>query len=97
MVLPDLEQRPLYNAYNFLVENYDPSNSTVVGVQIATFLCPENPLPTTPVPSAQVLTSVATSYPAGSAFARNHYAANWAAVIRVTVRTLQTPMARTVA
>jgi prepilin-type N-terminal cleavage/methylation domain-containing protein/prepilin-type processing-associated H-X9-DG protein len=77
MVLPDLEQRPLYNAYNFLVENYDPSNITVVGVQIATFLCPENPLPTSPVPSAQVLTSLATSYPAGSAFARNHYAANW--------------------
>ncbi len=77
MILPDLEQRPLYNAYNFLVENYDPSNVTVVGVQIATFLCPENPGPTTPIPSFQILNSTGTSYPAGSAFTRNHYAANW--------------------
>ena len=28
---PHLEQQPMYNAYNFLVENYDPANSTVVG------------------------------------------------------------------
>jgi prepilin-type N-terminal cleavage/methylation domain-containing protein/prepilin-type processing-associated H-X9-DG protein len=77
MILPELEQRPLYNAYNFLIENYDPSNTTVVGVRMATFLCPENPLPTTPVLSSQILSSSGTSYPAGSAFTRNHYAANW--------------------
>lgn len=77
MILADIDQRPLFNAYNFLIENFDPSNSTVVSTQIATLLCPQNPLTTIPVPSSQVVTSSGTNYPAGSAFARNHYAANW--------------------
>jgi prepilin-type N-terminal cleavage/methylation domain-containing protein len=77
MILPEIDQGPLFNAYNFLVENYDPSNTTVVAVQISTLLCPENPLPRDPMPSDQVRTSADTSYPWGSAFARNHYAANW--------------------
>jgi prepilin-type N-terminal cleavage/methylation domain-containing protein len=77
MILPDLEQRPLYNNYNFLVENYDPSNTSVVRTPVQTFLCPENSLPTTAVPSSQILNSMGTSYPAGSAFSRTHYAANW--------------------
>jgi prepilin-type N-terminal cleavage/methylation domain-containing protein len=51
MILPEIEQGPLFNAYNFLVENYDRSNTTVVATQIATLVCPENPLPSDPVPS----------------------------------------------
>ena len=46
LILPELEQRPMYNAYNFIVENYAPANSTVVGMSVSTFLCPETPLST---------------------------------------------------
>ena len=77
MILPELEQRPLFSAYNFQVENYDAANSTVVSIQISTLLCPENPLPTDPVASNLVQRADGTTYPAGSKFARTHYAANW--------------------
>jgi prepilin-type N-terminal cleavage/methylation domain-containing protein/prepilin-type processing-associated H-X9-DG protein len=77
MILPEIEEGSLFNAYNFLVENYDPSNTTVVASQVATLLCPENPLPRDPMASDQVQTAAGTGYPSGSAFARNHYAANW--------------------
>jgi prepilin-type N-terminal cleavage/methylation domain-containing protein/prepilin-type processing-associated H-X9-DG protein len=77
MILPEIEQEPLFNAYNFLVENYDRSNTTVVATQIATLLCPENPLPRDPMASDRVQTIRGNRYPSGSAFARNHYAANW--------------------
>jgi prepilin-type N-terminal cleavage/methylation domain-containing protein/prepilin-type processing-associated H-X9-DG protein len=77
MILPEIEQGPLFNAYNFLVENYDRANTTVVASQIAALLCPENPLPRDPMASDQVRTAAGTGYPSGSAFARNHYAANW--------------------
>ncbi len=77
MILPEIEQGPLFNAYNFLVENYDRSNTTVVATPIATLLCPENPLPRDPIASDQVWTAAGTTYPPGSAFARNHYGANW--------------------
>jgi prepilin-type N-terminal cleavage/methylation domain-containing protein/prepilin-type processing-associated H-X9-DG protein len=77
MILPELEQRQMYNAYNFSVENYDPGNTTVVGTQISTLLCPETPLPTDPIASNAVQKADGTTYPAGSAFARSHYAANW--------------------
>ena len=49
LILPELDQRPLYNAYNFNVENYDLANSTVVATPISTLLCPETPLPTDPI------------------------------------------------
>jgi prepilin-type N-terminal cleavage/methylation domain-containing protein/prepilin-type processing-associated H-X9-DG protein len=78
LILPELEQRPIYNAYNFNVENYDPANRTVVGVTISTLLCPETPLPTDPIPSENYQSADGkTTYPAGSRFARSHYAANW--------------------
>jgi prepilin-type N-terminal cleavage/methylation domain-containing protein/prepilin-type processing-associated H-X9-DG protein len=77
MILPEIEQGPLFSAYNFLIENYDRSNTTVVATQIATLVCPANPLPRDPMASDQVQTAAGTSYPPGSAFARNHYAANW--------------------
>jgi prepilin-type N-terminal cleavage/methylation domain-containing protein len=77
MILPELEQRPLANAYNFSVENYDPANTTVVATQISTLLCPEMPLVTDPIASNLVQNPDGTSYPPGSSFARSHYAANW--------------------
>jgi prepilin-type N-terminal cleavage/methylation domain-containing protein len=77
LIMPELEQRPLYGAYNFFVENYDPANSTVVGTVISTFLCPESPLSTHNLPSTQIQRFDGTTYPAGSAFARCNYAANW--------------------
>jgi prepilin-type N-terminal cleavage/methylation domain-containing protein/prepilin-type processing-associated H-X9-DG protein len=77
LILPEIEQRPLFDAYNFQVENYHPANTTVVGTSIAALLCPENPLPRDPMPSDRVYTAAGATYPAGSAFARNHYAANW--------------------
>jgi len=77
MVLAEIEEKPLYDAYNFSVENYSPPNTTAVGTQIATLLCPENPLPRDPIPSARVRTAWGAVYPSGSAFALNHYGANW--------------------
>ena len=72
-----LEQRPLYAAYNFFVENYDPANSTVVGTAIPNFLCPETPLSTDNLPSARIQQFGGATYPAGSSFAKCNYAANW--------------------
>jgi prepilin-type N-terminal cleavage/methylation domain-containing protein len=77
LILPELEQRPLYAAYNFFVENYDPANTTVVSTKIATFLCPADALQLDNLPSIQVQLPNGTTYPAGSSFARCHYAANW--------------------
>ena len=78
LILPELDQRPLYNAYNFSVENYDLANRTVVSTVISTLLCPETPLPTDPIPSEKFQSADGkTTYPAGSLFARSHYAANW--------------------
>src|SRR5208337_3770463 len=76
LIMPELDQRPLYSAYNFFVENYDPANTTVVGTVISTFLCPETPLSTDNLPSAQIQ-QFGTTYPAGSSFAKCNYAANW--------------------
>ena len=76
-ILPELEQRPLFNAYNFFVENFDPANVTVVSTKIATFLCPESPLPGENLASNLVQRADGTMYPAGSSFARCNYAANW--------------------
>ncbi|QEH35500.1 hypothetical protein OJF2_40520 [Aquisphaera giovannonii] len=77
LILPEMEQRPLYAAYNFNVENFDPSNRTVVGAQIASFLCPESPLEQSPLASEDVVRFDGTKYPTGSAFGRCNYAANW--------------------
>jgi prepilin-type N-terminal cleavage/methylation domain-containing protein/prepilin-type processing-associated H-X9-DG protein len=77
LILSEIDQRPMYNAYNFSIENYDPANSTVVGAQISTFLCPETPLATDNIPSNQIQRVDQTTYPPGSSFARSNYAANW--------------------
>ena len=77
LILSELEQRPMYNAYNFKIENYSPANSTVVATQIATFHCPESPLPTDSLPASQIQMFSGTYYPGNSLFARCNYAANW--------------------
>jgi prepilin-type N-terminal cleavage/methylation domain-containing protein/prepilin-type processing-associated H-X9-DG protein len=77
LILAEMEQRPLYAAYNFNLENFHPANSTVVGAKISTYLCPETPLPTENLLSSMVVLFDQTTYPAGSSFARCNYAANW--------------------
>jgi prepilin-type N-terminal cleavage/methylation domain-containing protein len=77
LVLPQLEQQPLYNACNFYFENFAAANRTVVGTVISTYLCPENALPTENLTSDQIQRFDGSQYPAGSSFARCHYGANW--------------------
>lgn len=77
MILPQLGEQALFSAYNFQVENYDPANRTVVETKLQVFLCPSSRLSTKPLPSERVRAVDGSMYPAGSAFARNHYGANW--------------------
>ena len=78
LILPHLEQQPMYNAYNFIVENYDPANSTVVGTKISTLHVPgDAPADRQPGLRARSRRFDGTFYPAGSSFARCNYAANW--------------------
>jgi prepilin-type N-terminal cleavage/methylation domain-containing protein/prepilin-type processing-associated H-X9-DG protein len=76
-IMTEFDQRPLFSAYNFRVENYSPANTTVVGTVISNFICPETPLSTANMPSEQIQRFDGTTYPAGSSFAKCNYAANW--------------------
>jgi prepilin-type processing-associated H-X9-DG protein len=70
-VLPYLEQIPLYNGYNFSLENWHVANETATGTTVETFLCPDNP-DTESLPAWEV------RYPEGrSKFAKGHYGVNW--------------------
>jgi prepilin-type N-terminal cleavage/methylation domain-containing protein len=60
MILPQMEQPALYNAYNFMVRYTDAPNTTVVSVPIASYLCP----------------SAATPPITGDGFGANNYAAS---------------------
>jgi prepilin-type N-terminal cleavage/methylation domain-containing protein/prepilin-type processing-associated H-X9-DG protein len=80
MLLPQLEQSPLYAAYNFLVEPYDPSNSTVVTTQLSTFLCPTVPVFDRKQASQIPIPSTGMTYTGNSTFALSHYGANWGGV-----------------
>lgn len=77
LILNELEQRPMYAAYNFNLENYAPANSTVVAMKVSTFFCPETPLQTDNLPASQIQMFNGTLYPGNSFFARCNYAANW--------------------
>jgi prepilin-type N-terminal cleavage/methylation domain-containing protein/prepilin-type processing-associated H-X9-DG protein len=77
MILPDLDQRPLFNAYNFRWENHAPANRSVVGTTISTYLCASSPLSIEPLASGRIVRADGSTDPAGSLFARNNYAANW--------------------
>ena len=42
-ILPYMAEVPVYNGYNFSLEDWHTSNQTSVMTQITTFLCPDNP------------------------------------------------------
>jgi type II secretory pathway pseudopilin PulG len=70
-ILPFAELAPLYNMYNFLLENWHSSNGTAVRTQVSVFQCPDNP-EVANVPAAEV------RFPESkSVFAKGHYGANW--------------------
>ena len=70
-ILPFEELAPLYNMYNFSLENWHASNATAVGTQVKIFLCPDNK-DSESVPAGEV------RYPdSKTVFAKGHYGANW--------------------
>jgi type II secretory pathway pseudopilin PulG len=84
LLLPYLEQIPLYNAYNFDLENWHEANSTAVGPQLETFLCPDNPRTANVAagdvrsPRAGKTQDTEARFPEShSTFGMAHYAANW--------------------
>jgi prepilin-type N-terminal cleavage/methylation domain-containing protein/prepilin-type processing-associated H-X9-DG protein len=40
MILPQLEQRAMFDAYNYNVRYNDPANTTIVTTAVSTYLCP---------------------------------------------------------
>lgn len=46
MILPQLEQRAMFDAYNFSVRFVDTPNTTIVALPVATYLCPSAASPT---------------------------------------------------
>ena len=71
-ILPFLEQAPLYNMYNFHLENWQAANQTVVRVKVDTFLCPDNP-------DINLVRAADVRYPESrSSFAKGHYGATGA-------------------
>ena len=70
-ILPYMEQSPLYNCYNFDLENYDITNQTAVRARVPTFVCPDNP-------NIDDVAAIDVRFPdSRSTFAKNHYGANW--------------------
>ena len=61
MILPQLEQRPIYNAVNFVLAVENPANSTVILTSMSVYVCPSDittgPFPVSD-PTAQVLTTM---------------------------------------
>jgi prepilin-type N-terminal cleavage/methylation domain-containing protein len=76
LLLPHIEQQSLFNAYNFSLEPFDPSNSTVVTTEVSTYLCPSVPQYDRR-PASSIVQITGGTYPGNSTFSRNHYAANW--------------------
>ena len=78
LLLGDLDEPGLYNSYNFDIENYDPENRFLVGISFRIALCPESRThPMDFLPSEKVRRADGSTYPPGSQFTRNNYAANW--------------------
>ncbi|HEV3163663.1 MAG TPA: DUF1559 domain-containing protein [Isosphaeraceae bacterium] len=75
-MLPFLELSPIYNAYNFSLENWNEANATVVGLRLNTFLCPEN-RGTEPLPAEKIRTIEGNVLPGKSRFGPLHFGANW--------------------
>lgn len=66
MVLPQMDQAPLYNLYNFNINWYDPINDPVTTAKLSVFVCPSNPstasAPSTALVSA-LTSATRTTYP----------------------------------
>jgi len=58
-ILPFVEQSPMYNALNFMVNHNDPMNTTVMHANVSGFICPDDPVNTLVSAGAQ------TNYMAG--------------------------------
>jgi prepilin-type N-terminal cleavage/methylation domain-containing protein/prepilin-type processing-associated H-X9-DG protein len=80
LLLPQIEQQQLYSAYNFSLENYDISNSTITQTELSTLLCPSVPTYERRSASQIIMLTAPGTYPGTSNFSRNHYAANWGGV-----------------
>jgi type II secretory pathway pseudopilin PulG len=78
-LLPYMEQSPLYNSYNFALENWHAANTTTVGAKLAVLLCPSN-TPRDPMKAADIRTHKGKPYPGTSKFAVGDYGANWGGV-----------------
>ena len=62
---------PLFNSYNFYLENWHFANHTVVSTQVKLYLCPDNPdVENTPAGEVRFGESKVV-------FAKGHYAVNW--------------------
>ncbi|MDB5349424.1 MAG: xcpT 13 [Planctomycetota bacterium] len=78
-ILPYLEQPPLYNSYNFDLENWHAANATTVAARVMTYLCPSNKIGD-PVPASDVRTAHDKPYAGKNKFERGHYGMNWGGV-----------------
>lgn len=76
-LLPYMEQTPVYNAYNFSLENWHTANATVTRTRISTYLCPDNKTGLDPIKAADIPTLDGKGYPGANLFASNHYGFNW--------------------
>ncbi|HEY2155244.1 MAG TPA: DUF1559 domain-containing protein [Isosphaeraceae bacterium] len=79
LLLPYMEQSPLFNTCNFHLETWHAANRTTVGVKVAAFLCPSNTV-AEPRAAADIRTHKGKPYPGKSIFAPGHYGANWGGV-----------------
>jgi hypothetical protein len=71
LILPYMEQIPVYNGYNFWLENHDITNQTSVRARVPAYLCPDNS-------NAEDMAAADVRFPVSrSSFARAHYGANW--------------------
>ncbi len=76
LLLPYMEHVPVYNAYNFQLENWHAANGTVTRTRIQAFLCPDNQ-EVDSSKASEVKTLDGKSYPGMNEFAKVHYGFNW--------------------
>ncbi len=72
LILPQLEQTPLFKTFNFAKPIPDPSNAAARGTQLAIMLCPTDPYNRKPFNG----TSDSSCNKMGDGWARGNYAAN---------------------
>jgi prepilin-type N-terminal cleavage/methylation domain-containing protein/prepilin-type processing-associated H-X9-DG protein len=65
------ERAPLFNMYNFDLENWHAANHTVVRTEVTTYLCPDNPS------VENVRASEVRFGESKAVFAKGHYGVNW--------------------